>query len=68
MHNSDMRRFCINCLIFLVIVVICDFVIGSGLLYWRANKSKGYIENLEYSYRQSTDDVIVFGASRATFH
>ena len=63
-----MRRFCINCLIFLLIVAACDFAIGQGLSYWRTNKSEGFVGNVEYSYRRSTDDVMVLGASRATFH
>ena len=63
-----MRRFCINCLIFLLIVAACDFAIGQGLSYWRTNKSEGFVGNIEYSYRRSTDDVMVLGASRATFH
>ncbi len=68
MQNSEMKKFVANIILFVIILAVCDFAIGSFLKYWRANHSSGIVENMEYTYKKCNDDLLVFGSSRATHH
>lgn len=68
MLDSDMRKFVINLLIFFVIVACCDYGLGALLGYMRSHAGSGSVMEMEYTSHTSTDDVLIFGSSRAMHH
>ena len=65
---SDMRKFLINIAIFFAIVAIVDMTIGVGFHYLQANVAKGRIKAEYYACKESDEDVLILGSSRAAHH
>ena len=63
--NKDFRRFIIHFLVFIVLLLLCDRIVGQieNICYSRKNTKLTYAA---YSSRQ--DDIIILGSSRASHH
>lgn len=67
MGVSDMRKFLVNILIFFGIVAVIDF--AAGKVFWHLQTIAGGRTGAEYyACKESKDDVIVMGSSRASHH
>jgi len=68
MGASDMKRFVINILIFFGIVAVIDFAVGKVFHYLQANKAGGRTGAEYYACKESKEDIIIMGSSRASHH
>lgn len=63
-----MRRFILNCLLFVAIFVVCDFIAGKAINIL-ANKSvSGQVLKNHEIAETITPDVLILGSSRSTHH
>lgn len=63
-----MKKFLINIFCFCVLLVVVDRCMGGVFDYLRENAKGGATKELYYIANESTDDVVVFGSSRANHH
>ncbi len=63
-----MKKFLINIFCFCVLLVVVDRCMGGVFDYLRENAKGGATKELHYIANESTDDVVVFGSSRANHH
>lgn len=68
MGVSDMKRYLINIAIFFAIVAVVDFALGKAFHYLQANVAGGRTGAEYFVCKQSSDEVIVMGSSRASHH
>ena len=68
MGVSDMKKFIINIFVFFAIVAIADFAVGKVFHFIQANISGGRTGAEYYACRESNEDIIVMGSSRASHH
>ena len=66
--QPGMRSFILKILLAVVIVAVADQAIGAGLLYMRRHAGSGSAREIEYTTHQCTEDVLIFGSSRAMHH
>ena len=63
-----MRRFLFKTGLFFLLVVLLDRGLGTILSYMSGHASGGYLGHQNYIVNRSTDDILVFGSSRAIHH
>ena len=63
-----MKKFIVNILVFFAIVTVVDVAMGKAFGYLRANRAGGRTGAEYYACRETTEDVIVMGSSRASHH
>ncbi|MEP7108277.1 MAG: hypothetical protein ABI760_09840 [Ferruginibacter sp.] len=66
--KNPYRLFLAKFIIFLSIVFIIDFTIGSLLNYFYFKQKSGYEYRTTYSLEKTQADVLIFGSSRANHH
>ncbi|CAM4196816.1 hypothetical protein ZONE111905_07510 [Zobellia nedashkovskayae] len=65
---NRMKKFILNCIIGLIIVLALDFGIGRGLEYFYFKQSAGFQHRTTHSIEHTKEDILVFGSSRANHH
>lgn len=68
MGVSDMKKFIINIFVFFAIVAVVDVALGKVFHYLQANKAGGRTGAEYYACRESNEDIIIMGSSRASHH
>jgi hypothetical protein len=63
-----MKGLIVRFLVFLSILAILDFIIGSHLDYLYFNQVAGTCYETNYVIKSSTEDIIILGSSRASHH
>ena len=63
-----MKKFLIHIFCFCILLFLVDRGIGFVLDYLRENAKGGSTKELHYIANESTDDVVIFGSSRARHH
>ena len=63
-----MRRFLFKTGLFLLLAVLLDRGLGALFSYMSDHASGGYLGHQNYIVNRSTDDILVFGSSRAIHH
>ncbi len=63
-----MKRFILKISLFLLCVLAIDRGIGAVLAYMAQHAKGGYLGHQNYIVNNSTDDILVFGSSRAIHH
>ena len=63
-----MKKFLINIICFCILFFVVDRSVGFCLDYLRGNAKGGATKELHYIANESTDDVVIFGSSRANHH
>ena len=63
-----MKKFLINIICFCILIFVVDRSVGFCLDYLRGNAKGGATKLLHYIANESTDDVVIFGSSRANHH
>lgn len=63
-----MKKYLINIIIFFVAVVIVDILFGVVCQYMNDHSKGGGVKSRYYVCKESTEDVLVFGSSRAKHH
>jgi len=64
----DMKKFLINIAIFFAIVAVVDFSLGKVFHYLQWNVTGGRTGNEYYACKQSNEDILIMGSSRAAHH
>lgn len=67
-HFNEMRRIIIKLIIFLLAIIIFDRALGIIFDYLYKNAKGGYTERNYSIMHNTTEDILVFGSSRATHH
>jgi len=68
MRNPDIIKFGKSLLLFVIIIAVLDFTIGLSLEKFYFNLKKGQYAQTTYSIDSTSQDVIIFGSSRALHH
>lgn len=68
MEASNMKRFVLHILVFFAIVAVVDFAVGKVFHYLQANKAGGRTGAEYYACKESNEDIIIMGSSRASHH
>lgn len=68
MRISDMKKFFVKALLFLALMVAGDFVLGSVFDMWFSKMTDGSVGRNNYICNSMTEDILVFGSSRARHH
>ena len=68
MGASDMKKFIINILIFFGIVAVVDMAAGKLFWFLQSTKAGGRTGAEYYACKESNEDVIIMGSSRASHH
>ena len=63
-----MKLFCFKILILFIILFLLDSAVGRGLSYMVDRPKGGYVSHHKHINDEMTDDIIVFGSSRAIYH
>ena len=63
-----MKKFILRILVFFAIVAVVDFAAGKVFHYLQANKADGRTGAEYYACRESNEDIIIMGSSRASHH
>ena len=63
-----MKKFAINGIIILTMLFLLDFFVGKILKHFYYQQTSGFQYRTTYSMEQSTEDILVFGSSRANHH
>lgn len=63
-----MKKFIINIVIFVCLIVTCDVLLGFGFKYLSAHAKGGDTGRNYYICHQLENDIIIFGSSRAIHH
>ncbi len=66
--NSDMKAFFKNLLIVLFFIVLADQMVGAVLRYFYFRQESGLEYQTIYSMNKTSEDVLIFGSSRASHH
>lgn len=64
----DMKKFLLKIVLFFAIVALVDFATGKLFRYVQANKAGGRTGAEWYACRESNEDIIIMGSSRASHH
>lgn len=67
-HFNEMRRIIIKLIIFLIAIIISDRALGIIFDSLYKNAKGGYTERNYSIMHNTTEDILVFGSSRATHH
>ena len=59
-------HFSFKVLMFILIVLVLDFTIGSVLKFYYFKQHSGYLYRTTYSIEETTADILVFGSSKAS--
>ncbi|MDR1878208.1 MAG: hypothetical protein LBQ64_01435 [Bacteroidales bacterium] len=62
------KKYAIKFLCLLVIFIISDIMIGTGLQFFYFRQKQGKLYNLTYTLEQQTADILILGSSRAIHH
>jgi hypothetical protein len=68
MNEKKKTPFLLKLLLFIVLLILLDFSIGSFLKYLYYRQESGLLYRTTYSIDSTTADVLIFGASRANHH
>lgn len=68
MQVSNMRRFIVKILILFISLFIIDQVAGLTFKNWLTNVTTGYLGKENYICDHCTEDILIFGSSRAEYH
>ena len=68
MGASDMKRYLLQIVLFFAIVAVVDFAAGKLFRYVQANRAGGRTGAEWYACRESNEDIIIMGSSRASHH
>lgn len=63
-----MKKYLRNIILFFVVVVVIDFLFGKACQYMNNHSKGGGVKSRYYVCKESTEDVLVFGSSRAKHH
>lgn len=63
-----MKKFIINILVFFGIVAVLDMAVGKAFWYLQSTKAGGRTGAEYYANKESSEDVIIMGSSRAQHH
>ena len=63
-----MRKLILKTFVFIVLVVLADFLFGNAIAYMVNHITAGGQGRDNYICREMKDDVLVFGSSRAVHH
>ncbi len=66
--NNQYGYFFFKALLFLLVVVTIDFLVGSTLRYFYFNQISGERYRTTYDIENTTADILIFGSSRANHH
>ena len=66
--SSSLRKFYRNLLLFALVMVMVDLLFGLACQYMNAHSRGGGVKSRYYVCKESFDDVLVFGSSRANHH
>jgi hypothetical protein len=68
MQQSDIIKFVKNILLLVILIAICDQLLGYGLQSLYFSLKKGQYAQTTYSIDSTSQDVVIFGSSRALHH
>ena len=68
MGASDMKRYLLQIALFFAIVAVVDFAAGKLFRYVQANRAGGRTGAEWHACRESNEDIIIMGSSRASHH
>lgn len=68
MGASDMKKYLLQIALFFAIVAVVDFAAGKLFRYVQANRAGGRTGAEWYACRESNEDIIIMGSSRASHH
>ena len=68
MGASDMKTYVLRILLFFGIVAVVDVAAGKVFHYLQANKAGGRTGAEYHACRESNEDIIILGSSRASHH
>ena len=68
MQQSDIIKFLKNILLFVILVAICDQLLGYALDSLYFSLKKGQYAQTTYSIDSTKQEVMIFGSSRALHH
>ncbi len=63
-----MKKFIIKIFLFFIAVALCDFLFGIACQYMNNHSKGGGVKSRYYVCKESTEDILVFGSSRARYH
>ncbi len=64
-----MKKYLVAFFIGVVSIVICDYLVGSGLeCFYEKTKKFSHLGHISYTMDKSNEDVLIFGTSRAHHH
>jgi hypothetical protein len=64
-RKSPYRYFFFRLLIFIIVVALLDYAIGSTLEYFYFRQTSGVLYRTNYSIEKTRSDILIFGTSRA---
>lgn len=67
-RDSQLEFLARRALAFGALVVILDFLVGSGLAWLHANQKRGVLYRAVYGLEQTRADLLIFGSSSANHH
>ena len=63
-----MKKYLIKIILFFIAVAVLDFLFGIACQYMNDHSKGGGVRNRYYVCKESTEDVLIFGSSRAKHH
>lgn len=63
-----MKKFLIKIFLFFIAIAVLDFLFGSACQYMNSHSKGGGVKSRYYVCKESNEDVLVFGSSRAKHH
>lgn len=63
-----MKKYLIKILVFFIAIAVLDFFFGIACQYMNDHSKGGGIKSRHYVCKESTEDVLIFGSSRAKHH
>ena len=63
-----MKKYLIKIFFYFIAIAVLDFVFGQACQYMNDHSKGGGIKSRYYVCKESTEDVLIFGSSRAKHH
>ncbi|MGI4020895.1 MAG: hypothetical protein ACRYFA_05260 [Janthinobacterium lividum] len=67
-NNNDLKKFLNRFALFVIILIIIDFLIGGIFKYYYFKQKSGILYRTTYTIDSTRANLLVFGSSRATHH
>ena len=67
-HKNPYKRFLFKMVILVIVIFVLDFSVGKTIEYFYFTQDSGQLYRTTYALEKTTEDVLIFGSSRANHH